>query len=156
VSGWPCGALAEVRPDLPTCARSCCSPKVIDPVTGEPVAPGAVGELCARGYGVMAGQRQPGGTAAALDADGWYHTGDLASMDERGYLRIEGRLKDMIIRGGENIYPREIEALLFAHPDVADVAVIGKPDERRGEVRRGLRTSREPRWRQWGEVHVRA
>jgi fatty-acyl-CoA synthase len=109
--------------------------KVVDPVTDEPVAPGAVGELCARGYGVMAGYNANAeATAAALDADGWYHTGDLASMDERGYLRIEGRLKDMIIRGGENIYPREIEELLFAHPDVAEVAVVGQPDERWGEI----------------------
>jgi fatty-acyl-CoA synthase len=66
--------------------------------------------------------------------DGWYHTGDLASMDERGYLRLEGRLTDMIIRGGENIYPREIEELLFAHPGVAEVAVVGVPDQRWGEI----------------------
>jgi fatty-acyl-CoA synthase len=109
--------------------------KICAPLTHEPVAPGQVGELCARGYMVMAGyNEQPEATAAAIDAEGWYHTGDLASMDERGYLRIEGRLKDMIIRGGENIYPREIEELLFAHPDVADVAVVGAPDQRWGEV----------------------
>jgi acyl-CoA synthetase (AMP-forming)/AMP-acid ligase II len=108
---------------------------VSDPVTGEPVTPGSVGELCARGYLVMAGyNQQPAATAAAIDSAGWYHTGDLASMDERGYLRIEGRVKDMIIRGGENIYPREIEELLFSHPDVAQVAVVGSPDERWGEV----------------------
>jgi acyl-CoA synthetase (AMP-forming)/AMP-acid ligase II len=76
----------------------------------------------------------PEQTAAAIDEEGWYHTGDLASMDDRGFLRIEGRLKDMIIRGGENIYPREIEDLLFEHPKVADVAVVGVPDERFGEA----------------------
>ena len=72
-------------------------------------------------------------TAEAIDPEGWYHTGDLASMDERGYCRIEGRLKDMIIRGGENIYPREIEDVLFAHPKVGDVAVVGVPDDKWGE-----------------------
>ena len=109
--------------------------KVADPATGEPVPVGAMGELCARGYLVMRGYNDaPEATAAAIDADGWYHTGDLASMDERGFLRIEGRLTDMIIRGGENIYPREIEDVLFAHPGVAEVAVVGVPDERWGEV----------------------
>ena len=108
---------------------------VADPETGKPLAPGEVGELCARGYLVMAGYHgAPEATAAAIDPDGWYHTGDLASMDSRGYLSIEGRLKDMIIRGGENIYPREIEDLLFAHPEVAEVAVVGIPDERWGET----------------------
>ena len=76
----------------------------------------------------------PEATAAAIDADGWYHTGDLASMDARGYLRIEGRIKDMIIRGGENIYPREIEDALFAHPAVAEAAGLGVPDATWGEV----------------------
>jgi fatty-acyl-CoA synthase len=75
----------------------------------------------------------PDATAAAVDADGWLHTGDLCSMDERGYFRVEGRLKDMIIRGGENVYPREIEELLFTHPAVAEVAVVGVPDEKWGE-----------------------
>jgi acyl-CoA synthetase (AMP-forming)/AMP-acid ligase II len=92
------------------------------------------GELCTRGYHVMTGYfDDPEATAAAIDADGWLHTGDLASMDERGYCRIGGRLKDMIIRGGENIYPREIEQVLFDHEDVADVAVLGVPDETWGE-----------------------
>jgi len=109
--------------------------KVADPTSGEPVPVGAVGELCARGYLVMKGYwNMPDATAAAIDSDGWYHTGDLASMDERGYLRIEGRLKDMIIRGGENIYPREIEDVLYSHPSVAEVAVVGVPDEHFGEV----------------------
>jgi len=108
--------------------------KIVDPFTGEIVPPGTVGELCARGYMVMHGYfENPSATEEAIDADGWYHTGDLASMDERGYCRIEGRLKDMIIRGGENIYPREIEDVLFAHPGVGDVAVVGIPDERWGE-----------------------
>src|SRR5207245_2859656 len=108
--------------------------KIVDPVTGDIVAPGVVGELCARGYMVMHGYYEnPAATADAIDSDGWYHTGDLASMDERGYCRIEGRLKDMIIRGGENIYPREIEAVLFEHPGVADVAVVGIPDDKWGE-----------------------
>jgi fatty-acyl-CoA synthase len=100
-----------------------------------PVPVGQPGELCARGYLVMRGYHDaPEATAAAIDADGWYHTGDLASLDGRGYLRIEGRIKDMIIRGGENIYPREIEDALFAHPAVAEAVVIGVPDETWGEV----------------------
>jgi fatty-acyl-CoA synthase len=108
--------------------------KIADPATGEPVAPGAIGEVCARGYLVMDGYLDdPAATAAAVDADGWLHTGDLGSMDERGYCRIEGRVKEMIIRGGENIYPREIELVLFTHPRVADVAVMGVPDPVWGE-----------------------
>ncbi|HEX6487404.1 MAG TPA: AMP-binding protein [Candidatus Dormibacteraeota bacterium] len=105
------------------------------PDSGSPVPVGEVGELCARGYQVMTGYNDNlEGTAAAIDSQGWYHTGDLASMDARGYLRIEGRLKDMIIRGGENIYPREIEDALGTHPAVAEVAVVGVPDERWGEI----------------------
>jgi acyl-CoA synthetase (AMP-forming)/AMP-acid ligase II len=108
--------------------------KIVDPASGQTVAYGATGELCTRGYHVMTGYFQdPEMTAAAIDADGWLHTGDLASMDERGYCRIAGRLKDMIIRGGENIYPREIEQVLFAHPAVADAAVVGVPDPTWGE-----------------------
>ncbi|TMD95033.1 MAG: AMP-dependent synthetase, partial [Chloroflexi bacterium] len=108
--------------------------RIIDPATGETLPTGAVGELCTRGYLVMAGYyNMPEATAEAIDAEGWLHTGDLASMDERGYCRIEGRLKDMIIRGGENIYPREIEELLFTHPAVGDVAVVGVPDPKWGE-----------------------
>jgi fatty-acyl-CoA synthase len=109
--------------------------KIADPATGAPVPTGQPGELCARGYLVMRGYHDaPEATAAAIDAEGWYHTGDLASIDGRGYLRIEGRLKDMIIRGGENIYPREIEDALFAHPVVAEAVVVGIPDETWGEV----------------------
>ncbi len=109
--------------------------KIIDPETGDTVPTGTVGEYCARGYLVMHGYYEmPDATAETIDADGWLHTGDLASMDERGYLTIEGRLKDMIIRGGENIYPKELEELLFAHPTVAEVAVVGLPDDKWGEV----------------------
>jgi acyl-CoA synthetase (AMP-forming)/AMP-acid ligase II len=108
--------------------------KIVDPASGQTVAPGVIGELCTRGYHVMTGYfRDPDKTAAAIDADGWLHTGDLASMDERGYCQIGGRLKDLIIRGGENIYPREIEQVLFEHPTVADVAVVGVPDAKWGE-----------------------
>jgi acyl-CoA synthetase (AMP-forming)/AMP-acid ligase II len=108
--------------------------KIVDPASGQTVAPGVIGELCTRGYHVMTGYFQdPEMTAAAIDADGWLHTGDLASMDERGYCKIAGRVKDMIIRGGENIYPREIEQVLFRHPTVADVAVVGVPDAKWGE-----------------------
>src|SRR5215831_8833372 len=108
--------------------------KIIDPITGKTVPIGTIGEFCTRGYHVMLGYfEMPEATAAAIDGDGWLHTGDLCAMDERGYCRIEGRVKEMIIRGGENIYPREIEQLLHAHPGVADVAVIGVPHERWGE-----------------------
>jgi fatty-acyl-CoA synthase len=108
--------------------------KVVDPVTGDTQPIGAVGEFCTRGYHVMHGYfENPEATAAAIDADGWLHTGDLSAMDERGYCTIEGRLKDMIIRGGENIYPRELEELLFAHPTVSEAAVVGLPDEKWGE-----------------------
>jgi fatty acid CoA ligase FadD9 len=108
--------------------------KVIDVNTGETVAPDVEGELCTRGYFVMTGYfDNPEATAAAIDADGWLHTGDLAAIDSRGFCRITGRLKDMIIRGGENIFPREIEQVLFEHEDVADVAVVGVPDPTWGE-----------------------
>lgn len=108
--------------------------RIVDPARGGVLPVGVVGELVTRGYHVMTGyHNDPAGTAAAIDDDGWLHTGDLASMDERGYCRIEGRLKDMIIRGGENIYPREIEMVLFSHPDVADVAVVGVPSVVWGE-----------------------
>ena len=100
-----------------------------------PCRSGNPGELCTRGYLVMLGYfEMPDKTAEAIDSEGWLHTGDLVTMDERGYTKITGRLKDMIIRGGENIYPREIEELLFEHPDVADVAVLGLPDPKWGEI----------------------
>jgi fatty-acyl-CoA synthase len=117
--------------------------KIADLNSNEPTAIGEVGELCARGYLVMKEYNDnPEATHVAIDRDGWYHTGDLASMDARGYLRIEGRAKDMIIRGGENIYPREIEEALLTYPGVTEVAVVGSTDERWGEsvaafIRRG-------------------
>jgi fatty-acyl-CoA synthase len=109
--------------------------KIIDPETGATVPFGEKGEYCTRGYHVMHGYYQnPEATAKTIDKDGWLHTGDLCSMDARGYTKIEGRLKDMIIRGGENIYPREIEELLFRHDSVGEVAVVGLPDEKFGEI----------------------
>jgi fatty-acyl-CoA synthase len=108
--------------------------KIADPLTGEPAPAGTVGEILTRGYHVMKGYfDNPAATSEAIDAEGWLHTGDLGSADERGYCRIEGRLKEMIIRGGENIYPREVEQALHGHPAVADVAVVGVPDEHWGE-----------------------
>jgi fatty-acyl-CoA synthase len=108
--------------------------KVVDPVSGDTVARGETGEFCTRGYSVMIGYwDDPEKTDEAIDADGWMHTGDLAEMREDGYCNIVGRIKDMVIRGGENIYPREIEEFLYTHPAIADVQVIGVPDERYGE-----------------------
>ncbi len=108
--------------------------KIADPENGETVPRGILGELCTRGYSVMLGYwREPELTAEAIDADGWMHTGDLAVMDDAGYVKIAGRIKDMVIRGGENIYPREIEEFLLGHPDVLDAQVIGVPDEKYGE-----------------------
>ncbi|MCZ4552445.1 AMP-binding protein [Gordonia rubripertincta] len=108
--------------------------KVVDPVTGETAPRGETGEFCTRGYSVMVGYwNQPDKTAEALDTDGWMHTGDLAVMDADGYVQITGRIKDMVIRGGENIYPREIEEFLYTHPDILDAQVIGVPDEKYGE-----------------------
>jgi fatty-acyl-CoA synthase len=109
--------------------------KIIDPETGRVVERGLAGELCTRGYSVMTGYwNDPERTAEAIDGAGWMHTGDLATMDADGYVNIVGRIKDMIIRGGENIYPREIEEFLYTHPDVSDVQVIGVPDVKYGEV----------------------
>ncbi|HEY4026243.1 MAG TPA: AMP-binding protein [Candidatus Dormibacteraeota bacterium] len=108
--------------------------KVVDPATGRIVPRGVSGELCSRGYIVMLGYwNNDAATREAIDAGRWMHTGDLATMDEDGYLNIVGRIKDMIIRGGENIYPREVEEFLYTHADVADVQVIGVPSERYGE-----------------------
>jgi fatty-acyl-CoA synthase len=108
--------------------------KVVDPATGRTVPRGVPGEVCTRGYSVMLGYwAQPDRTAAAIDAGGWMHTGDLAVMDGDGYLMITGRIKDMVIRGGENIYPREVEEFLYGHPDILDVQVVGVPDDRYGE-----------------------
>jgi fatty-acyl-CoA synthase len=108
--------------------------KIVDPGSGDTVPPGIPGEFCTRGYSVMIGYwNDPQKTAEAIDADGWMHTGDLAAMDEDGYVNVVGRVKDMVIRGGENVYPREIEEFLFTHPDVADAQVIGVPDSKYGE-----------------------
>jgi len=107
--------------------------KIVSPV-GDTVPIGEQGELCTRGYLVMKGyDQEPEATARAIDADGWLHTGDLSTMRPDGYFRITGRLKDMIIRGGENVYPREVEEFLYTHPKVADVQVVGLPDEKLGE-----------------------
>ena len=110
-----------------------------DPQTNAVVPFGAAGEICARGYHVMLGYNDnPDATAAAIDADGWLHTGDLGTMDARGYVQITGRVKEMIIRGGENLFPAEIENVLFEHADVAEVAVVGVPDDTLGRDRRLL------------------
>ena len=108
--------------------------KIVDPETGLTVPRGAAGEMCTRGYSVMLGYwDDPEQTSAAIDHARWMHTGDLAVMDEAGYLNIVGRIKDMIIRGGENVYPREIEEFLYSHPAVEDIQVIGVPDAKYGE-----------------------
>jgi fatty-acyl-CoA synthase len=108
--------------------------KVIDPETGQTVAIGATGEFCTKGYSVMHGYwGDEAKTREAIDSDGWMHTGDLATMDAEGYVNIVGRIKDMVIRGGENVYPREIEEFLYQHPAISDVQVIGVPDEKYGE-----------------------
>lgn len=121
-----CGTVGEVMPHTEI--------KIVSPETGRTVARGESGEFLARGYLVMRGYwEDPEKTAEAIDAGGWMHTGDLATMDDEGYVRIVGRIKDMVIRGGENVYPREIEEFLHSHPDVTDVQVFGVPDERFGE-----------------------
>ncbi|HMA33173.1 MAG TPA: AMP-binding protein, partial [Chloroflexia bacterium] len=108
--------------------------KIVDPATGAVVPRGSAGELCTRGYSVMLGYwSNAEATATAIDPARWMHTGDLATMDAEGYVNIVGRIKDMIIRGGENIYPREIEEFLYTHPAVADVQVIGVPSRKYGE-----------------------
>jgi len=120
------GSVGRVQPHVEV--------KIIDPESGATVARGDPGELCTRGYSVMAGYwNDPERTAEAIDADGWMHTGDLATMDDEGYVNIVGRSKDMVIRGGENVYPREVEEFLYGHPSIADVQVIGVPDTRYGE-----------------------
>ena len=109
--------------------------KIADPATGETLPVGEQGEICCRGYQNMLGYYElPEETAATIDGEGWLHMGDLGTMDDRGFLKVTGRLKEMIIRGGINIYPREIEDLLFSHPQIADAVVIGVPDEKWGEV----------------------
>jgi fatty-acyl-CoA synthase len=121
-----CGTVGQVMPHTEI--------KIADPTTGRAVERGEPGEFRARGYAVMRGYwNDPERTADAIDEEGWMHTGDLATMDEQGYVRVVGRIKDMVIRGGENVYPREIEEFLYSHPEIADVQVIGVPDERYGE-----------------------
>ena len=108
--------------------------KIIDPATGLTVARGQTGELCTRGHTVMLGYwNEPAKTAEAIDPARWMHTGDLATMNAEGYVNIVGRIKDLVIRGGENVYPREVEEFLYSHPDIADVQVVGVPDARYGE-----------------------
>jgi fatty-acyl-CoA synthase len=120
------GTVGRVHPHLEL--------KVVDPETGHVVPQGRKGELCTRGYSVMLGYwNNPQATAAAIDAAGWMHTGDLAVMDADGYVNIVGRIKDMIIRGGENVYPREVEEFLHTHPAISEAQVIGVPSERYGE-----------------------
>ena len=124
----------EVRTDTVGYAFPHVECKVIDPETGEEVGPGVNGEFCARGYNTMKGYyKMPQATKDTIDEDGWLHSGDLACRDEAGNYRITGRLKDMIIRGGENIYPKEIEEFIYTHPAVKDVQVIGVPDKKYGE-----------------------
>jgi len=124
----------EVRTDTVGYAFPHVRCKIVDPETGEEVGPGINGEFCAKGYNTMKGYyKMPQATADTIDAEGWLHSGDLACMDEDGNFRITGRLKDMIIRGGENIYPKEIEEFIYTHPDVKDVQVIGVPDKKYGE-----------------------
>jgi fatty-acyl-CoA synthase len=120
------GTVGQVHPHVEV--------KIIDPATGAVVPVGERGELCTRGYSVMLGYwNNEEATRGAIDAARWMHTGDLAVMDDEGYLNIVGRIKDMIIRGGENVYPREVEEFLYTHPKVQDVQVIGVPDTRYGE-----------------------
>ena len=108
--------------------------KIIDPETGETLGPGQTGEFCSRGYNTMKGYyKMEEATRQVIDKDGWLHSGDLATVDEKGYYKITGRIKDMIIRGGENIYPKEIEEFLYTHPSISDVQVIGVPSKRYGE-----------------------
>lgn len=108
--------------------------KIVDPETGETLGPGKTGEFCSRGYNTMRGYyKMEEATRQVIDKDGWLHSGDLATVDEKGYYKITGRIKDMIIRGGENIYPKEIEEFLYTHPSISDVQVIGVPSQRYGE-----------------------
>ncbi|HSU03186.1 MAG TPA: AMP-binding protein [Nocardioides sp.] len=120
------GTVGRVSPHLEV--------RIVDPVTGDTLPRGEAGEFCTRGYSVMLGYWQDEEkTREAVDGEGWMHTGDLGVMDDDGYVRITGRIKDMVIRGGENIYPREIEEFLYTHPDIEDVQVVGVPDAKYGE-----------------------
>jgi fatty-acyl-CoA synthase len=109
--------------------------KIVSVENGEIVPRGEIGEICARGYSIMKDYfDNPAATAAAIDAEGWLHTGDLGSLDEYGYCRVQGRARDMIIRGGENIYPREIEDVLYTHPAIVGASIVGIPDTDWGEI----------------------
>jgi acyl-CoA synthetase (AMP-forming)/AMP-acid ligase II len=137
--------------------------RVVDPATGAVVSHSEVGEFHVRGYTTMDGYfAMPEETAATLDAEGWLHTGDLGVMDPRGYCQVTGRLKDMIIRGGENVYPREIEDVLIGHEAISEIAVIGLPDERMGEevvavVRAAPGAEIDPvAWREFGRASLAA
>ncbi len=124
----------ELRVATVGCALPDVEVKIVDIESGEPLAPGKQGELCTRGYHVMKGYyKMAEETARAIDPENWLHTGDLAVMDENGYCKITGRIKNMIIRGGENIYPREIEEFLYTHPNISDIQVYGVPDRKYGE-----------------------
>jgi fatty-acyl-CoA synthase len=107
--------------------------KLIDPQSGREVSTGAVGEICARGLNMKGYYKMPAATANAIDPDGWLHTGDLGTMDANGYVRTTGRIKEVIVRGGETIYPAEIEEILFSHPKVSNVQVFGVPGKTSGE-----------------------
>ncbi|BDZ68194.1 hypothetical protein GCM10025860_16420 [Methanobacterium ferruginis] len=112
-----------------------CEVRIVDPDTGKTLGPNQPGEICCKGYNVMKGYyKMPDKTKEVIDEDGWLHSGDLATIDEEGYYSIVGRIKDMIIRGGENIYPREIEEFLYTMPGILDVQVVGIPDEKYGEI----------------------
>jgi fatty-acyl-CoA synthase len=125
----------ELRVSTVGKALPCTEMKIVSPLDGSTVPTGEQGEVCARGYMVMKGyDDEPEATARAVDSEGWLHTGDLGVMRDDGYIHLTGRAKDMIIRGGENVYPREVEEFLYGHPKVAEVQVVGIPDERLGEV----------------------
>jgi fatty-acyl-CoA synthase len=125
----------EIRVSTVGKALPCTEMKIVSILDDSTLPIGERGEVCARGYMVMKGyDDEPEATARAVDRDGWLHTGDLGVMREDGYIHLTGRAKDMIIRGGENVYPREVEEFLYAHPKVAEVQVVGIPDERLGEV----------------------
>jgi fatty-acyl-CoA synthase len=125
----------EIRVSTVGKALPCTEMKIVSLLDGRTVAIGKQGEVCARGYMIMKGyDDEPQATARVIDSEGWLHTGDLGIMREDGYIHLTGRTKDMIIRGGENVYPREVEDFLYSHPKIAEVQVVGIPDERLGEI----------------------
>ena len=135
--------------------------KIIDPETGEDLPDGQNGEFVARGFNIMKGYyKMPHATAATIDKEGWLHSGDICCRTPEGYYKVTGRLKDMIIRGGENLYPREIEEFYLTHKKVRDVQVVGVPDQRYGEeacawiVLKEGETSDEAEMREFGNAHI--